>query len=348
MYVGDILITSLETITGFGLNGGNFLFALDELQNGSIANTEETSDITGKAGRKLAKLKKNKGATVSATNGMLSSGLLEAQTGGAFENKATEVMWTDYLTVNASHKAYTNYTGIANNLPSGGDEIINLFLKDKDGVAVTELVQGTETGTGKFTYNPATKELAFATGVEAGTEIVVRYKRRIVADVLANDGDRFATKCTLYVDAFGEDKCGNIFRVQIYFPKADVSGEFSFDMGDNQTVHAFEAEALTGACGAAGQLWTYTIFGADSGDTPALSSIAITTAPTTTSYSAGQAFSNAGMVVTATFDDGSSSVVTDYTYAPVGALAAGTTSVTISYTRGNVTKTATQAITVSE
>lgn len=272
MYVGDYLITSLETITGFGVTTGNFMFALDELQNGSIANTEETSDITGKAGRKLAKLKKNKGATISASNGMVSGGLLEAQTGGAFVNKTTEVMWTDYLTVDSAHKATTQFTAIPIN--GAGTEIVSLYLKN-NGVATTGLVQGATASaatTGEnptpqtFKYTPGTKELEFDAGVTEGTEIVVCYKRKIKADVLSNESGNFATKCTLYVDALGEDKCGNIYRIQFYFPKADVSGEFSFDLGDNQTVHSFEAEALAGACGANGQLWTYTVFGVNAAD----------------------------------------------------------------------------------
>ena len=279
MYVGDYLITSLETDSGFGVVSGDYLFTLDELQNGSIANTEETTDITGKAGRKLAKLKKNKGATVSATNGMLSGGLLEAQTGGQFVNGKTDVMWTDYLTVDSNHQATTKYTAIANN--GAGTEIISLYLK-KNGVATTGLVQGATpaaavpadptaeppvAGTPQtFSYDPSTKVLTFDSSVDADTEIVVCYKRKIVADVLSNDSDSFAVKCQLYVDALGEDKCGNIYRIQIYFPKADVSGEFSFDLGDNQTVHAFEAEALSGACGAGDTLWTYTVFGVNTAD----------------------------------------------------------------------------------
>jgi len=279
MYVGDYLITSLETITGFGVVDGSYIFTLDELQSASIANTEETTDITGKAGRKLAKLKKNKGATVSANNGMLSGGLLEAQTGGSFEKKTTEVMWTDYLTVDSSHSATTQYTAIENN--GAGTEIISLYLK-KDGVVTTGLVQSDTAAAAvpaqpsanppvagspqTFTYDPTTKVLGFDKGVAAGTEIVVCYKRNIQADVLSNDSDNFAIKCQLYVDALGEDKCGNIYRIQIYFPKADVSGEFSFDLGDNQTVHAFEAEALAGACGAGANLWTYTVFGVNTAD----------------------------------------------------------------------------------
>lgn len=53
------------------------------------------------------------------------------------------------------------------------------------------------------------------------------------------------------------------------------------------------------------------------------------------------------MVVTAYYTDGSSAAVSGYTYSPNGALAAGNTTITISYAEGGVTKTTTQAITVT-
>ena len=84
--------------------------------------------------------------------------------------------------------------------------------------------------------------------------------------VLENQSDTYSGKCALYVDVFAEDKCAKTYRVQIYIPKADFNGEFSFEMGENQTVHSFEAEALSGACGMGGTFWTYTVFGADEQD----------------------------------------------------------------------------------
>ena len=77
-----------------------------------------------------------------------------------------------------------------------------------------------------------------------------------------------------------------------------------------------------------------------------LSSIAVTTAPTKTAYFTGDTFSTSGMVVTATYADGSTQAVTGYTCSPTS-MAAGTTAVTISYTEGGVTKTTTQAVTVT-
>lgn len=230
------------------------------MQSATIAQTQDSQEVTGKQGRKLTSLKRNKAVTISGNNGLVSGGLLELQTGGTFENKATEVMWTDYLTVN-NNTATTSFRAVG----TTGNEIESAYIRNEDGTRGTELTQSSEAGSGMFKYNPATKALDFS-GIENGTEIVVYYKRNITANVLDNESDSYSGKCALYIDAFAEDKCANIYRIQFYIPKADFSGEFSFEMGDSQTVHAFEAEALAGACGAGGTLWTYTIFGSEADD----------------------------------------------------------------------------------
>lgn len=261
MNINDITITSLETITAFDIVTGNYKFTLDELQNATIANTQDKSEITGKGGRKLANLKRNKAVTVSGANGLVSGGLMEVQTGSKFENKATEVLWTDYLTV-ADSAATTSWKAVG----TEGAEIEALYLRNADGTLGEVMEQSDSVASGKFTYNPESKALAFHTDVTNGSEVVVYYKRRITADVLTNDSDTYSEKCTLYIDALAEDKCSNVYRVQFYVPKADFSGEFSIELGDKQTVHAFEAESLAGACGAGATLWTYTIFGANATD----------------------------------------------------------------------------------
>ena len=47
MNINDITITSLETINAFDIATGAFKFTLDELQNATIAQTQEKTDITG-------------------------------------------------------------------------------------------------------------------------------------------------------------------------------------------------------------------------------------------------------------------------------------------------------------
>ena len=257
----DIIITSLETITAFDPASGAYLFTLDELQNATIANTEEKVDITGKQGRKLSSLKRNKGVTISGANGLISGGLMELQSGGTFENKATKVMWTDYLSV-ASNAATTSYKAVG----TSGAEIRGLYIRNNDGSLGDQLVQDSTAASGKFAYAPGTKALTFS-GVADGTEVVVFYERNITADVLANESDKYSKKAMLYIDAIGEDRCANVYRIQFFVPKADFNGEYSIELGDDQVVQNFEAEALAGACGVAGVLWTYTVFGENTADT---------------------------------------------------------------------------------
>lgn len=262
--VNDITVTSIETITAFDIGTGAFKWVLDELQNATIANSQETTDITGKQGRLLNTLKKNKAVTVSGSNGLISGGLLETQTGGKFEQKMTSVMFPDYLIV-ANNKATTTYKAVG----TAGNEIDTVYIRNSDSTLGKALTQDTTVGEDKFTYDPTTKEISFNPGdIEDGTEIAVYYFRKIQANVLENLSDHYSEKVSLYVDAFAEDKCANVYRVQFYIPKADFNGNFDLEFGENQSAHAFEARSLAGsacndkASGAgSATLWTYTIFG---------------------------------------------------------------------------------------
>ena len=393
----DLTITSLETITAYDVVTGDYKFTLDELQNTSIAQTQDKVDMTGKGGRKLNSLKRNKAVTISGADGMVSGGLLEMQTGGMFESSAKTVdadmtftvmtgvkvsdgvitstgrnydrilyaeseknmtytvanapgkiatfdigwvhrvnsippaagdsvidwsnsggddpseydptddpktittsadsyiiigsigssvtgdyfavtksvddgfgvMWTDYITT-AENKAgdieaKTTYRATG----TLGAEIVGLYVRNNDGTLGRkyEQVLHSDLAEGTFAYWNQDNTITFyPDDIDDGTNLVVFYERRVHADQLVNYSDVFSGKATLYIDALAEDKCANIFRVQFFIPKADFNGEFSFDLGDNQTVHNFEAEALAGACGTAGQLWTFTVFGVDTGD----------------------------------------------------------------------------------
>lgn len=79
-----------------------------------------------------------------------------------------------------------------------------------------------------------------------------------------------------------------------------------------------------------------------------LVSIAVTTPPAKTVYEYGDSFQSAGMVVTATYSDGSSAAVSNYSISPTTFTSVGSQSVTISYTEHGVTKTSTTAVTVNK
>jgi len=81
-----------------------------------------------------------------------------------------------------------------------------------------------------------------------------------------------------------------------------------------------------------------------------LSSIAVTTQPTKTTYYKNETLNLAGMVVKGTFNSGTTAVVTGWTTSPANGVALsilGTQTVTVSYTENGVTKTATFTVQVN-
>ncbi len=215
--INDLTIASLDTIDAFDITTGAYLFTLDELQKASIHQTQDKTDTTGKQGRKLSSLKKNKAVTISGDNGLVSGGLMEMQTGCNFENKIAEVMWTNYQIV-TGNKAQTAYRAVG----TTGNESETVYVKNTDGTLGKKLTQNAAVAAGQFTYDPESKELVFNDGeIPDGTEIVVYYKRKIQASVLDNMSDKYSGKCSLYINGTAEDKCSNVYRLQFFIPKAD-------------------------------------------------------------------------------------------------------------------------------
>lgn len=88
--------------------------------------------------------------------------------------------------------------------------------------------------------------------------------------------------------------------------------------------------------------------GSGGGDGPVrLEGLAVTKPPLKTIYKSGEAFDPTGMVVTATYAFGLTSDVTGYTVSPQ-VLTDGVSEVTITYTEGRITKTASVAVTVEK
>ena len=79
-----------------------------------------------------------------------------------------------------------------------------------------------------------------------------------------------------------------------------------------------------------------------------LASIEVTKAPSKVKYTEGEKFNKAGMEITAKYSDGTSKVITNYTYTPNGNLITNDKKIVISYIENGVTKTVEQSITVAK
>lgn len=252
--ISKLVITEVAQITAFN-NAGELEFIMDEIQEGSIQNSQEKSDITGRNGRKIASLKKNKAVTVSATNGFLVGGTLAAQTGTEIEQGTFNVRITDIMTVK-DNTCKTSKVAIG----VIGAEIGTIYVKNANGSLGTKLEQDVNVADGKFTYDPATQEINVS-DIADGTELVAFYDVEVEAAKISNDSEKYSKVLKLYIDVVLQDSCDVEYAGQVIIQRADVSGEFELSLGGDNFAHAFEAESLAGGCTGSTNLWDLIIYG---------------------------------------------------------------------------------------
>lgn len=261
----DLIITSLETIDAFDLED-KYLWTLDELTATNIQNSEDSEDVTGKAGRLLATLKRNKTVTISGTNGVISGGLIATQTGGEFKSGSKTVRVTDVITVDTT-SGTGNFDSSTDKLTLANSNVFVVKQTANDGTE-TEFTLDTSTGTGVAAgkFKRDNTGITFHDGdVTNGMVLTVLYAKSVTAYSVDNiaDGEHWGQMVKIYINAFAEDRCGKIYKIQFVIPKAQFSGTFDIDMGGSQVTHGFEIKSLTGACSALsnkGLLWTYIVF----------------------------------------------------------------------------------------
>lgn len=271
----NLILTSIDSMTLWGPKK-ELLFALDDLQNVSIQNNEETTDITGKNGRKLATLKQSKTVTITGANGVVSAGMLATQTGGAYDYKDTyPVSWAESLIVDDG-ECKLSYKPVG--LP--GMEIRTIVRETVGGQIDTihplKQVNGTPEGEDEFSYDPVTQKLTFYTGSGLDQErylVRVYYTRNVAVTHVDNPADKFAAEGYAIFDCTARDMCQNYFRSQLVVPRADFTGNFTLEIGQDQVLHNFELNALASINGCdpdtLGQdsiYWDFIVFNRDADD----------------------------------------------------------------------------------
>lgn len=252
--VSKLIITEIDQITCFN-NAGELEFIMDELQDATINNTQEKVDITGKGGRKISSLKRNKAVTVSATNGLIVGGALAAQTGSDVETGSFKVRKTEILTV-------TDNSATITGTPVGttGAEIGYAYKVNANGSLGQKFEQdATASATGKFAYT--TKKITFFEGdLEDGSQVAVFYDEEVQSAKISNDSEKYSKVLKMYVDVTLQDNCDNLFHGQFIIRRADFSGEFDLTFGADPSVHAIEAESLAGGCTGSTNLWDLIVY----------------------------------------------------------------------------------------
>lgn len=248
-----LIITEIDQITCFN-NANELEFIMDEVQEGSVNNTQDKEDITGRGGRKIGSLKKNKGVTISATSGVVVAGALAAQTGTDVEHGTFKVRKTEIVSVE-NNKATITGTPVG----SAGSEIGYVYIKEKNALGKKFSQDATASATGKFAFSG--KDLTFfKSDIEDETEIVVFYDEEVESAKVSNDSEKYSKVLKMYIDVTAQDTCDNLYHGQFIVERADFNGEFELSMGGDPTVHSIEAESLAGGCSGSSKLWDFIVY----------------------------------------------------------------------------------------
>ncbi|SDX34124.1 bacterial Ig-like domain-containing protein [Eubacterium barkeri] len=257
----------------------------------------------------------NPGSTIDITN---METVLQAK--GAVGGDGIETAALDTQSDDAGVITYGQYTGLC---PDGGVYAI----KTKPAAAGGQVVF----------YLECSKHgvVDVCQGADALSVVSIRITKTPTKTIY-NKGEEF-TAAGGEIEVTFKDKDGKQTTKTITMTNAMCSKPDMQQVGDNQSV--------TVSYG--GKTASFTI---DVKENIQLTALSIITPPTKTTYYVGESFNPAGMVVTATYSDGSQKPVTDYTITTPDKNAmqsTGTKDIGVSYTEGNITKTATwQSITV--
>lgn len=254
--IDKLSITQVDQITAF--DGNDLEFIMDEVTETTLSQEEEITDITGRGGRKIGSLKKNKAVTGKGTNGVIVGGALAAMVGSEVEeNEEEKVRYTDTSLKVASNKASIEKKESL--VGATGQEIIAVYVKNKDGSLGKKFTQNAAAAAGEFSY--AEGEITFNEGeLTDGTELVAFYDIKVKAKKVSNVSDKYSKTLKLYIDCTAQDTCDNQYHVQFIIPRADFHGTFDLTFGGDPSTQDFEFGSLAGGCGGSNSLWDMVVF----------------------------------------------------------------------------------------
>jgi hypothetical protein len=254
---GKYLVQSIERVTGFDIRSGVCEFVVEDIQNATIANTQDTVQQLGKNGTILSISDRNKGSVLTVENGLLTDGLMAAQT-GALIDLGTQLVpgYPDSMTTASGVTAVTEFTAQG----TVGAEIGLIYKRNTDGSLGEHYLQAATASATEFAYDPSTKTITLPTGVfTAGENVVCFYSISVDnAKRITNDVENYSKTLRVIADIIIEDLCdGQTYLSKFVYYRAKVGGNWDIALGGDSFVHNAEFTALYSGCSTGGEriLW---------------------------------------------------------------------------------------------
>ena len=251
--IDDFSITQFVDIEAYNRQTGYLDFKINEPQDLTITSGETTTENKGKNGRTILIKKSDKTLTGTGTNGVISAGLMLAQTGGEMIVDTHKVKKSEVKTVGTTGTVTTEKVAIG----TAGDEIGQIKVLANNGAITATYTQASSADATHFSYNPETKAITLPVSsgeqvIAEGARILFAYTREQDGTKITDPSDKFSETKELWIHCFGTDSCDNEYFAAIYIPRCSFTGEFSLALGGDQTVQNFNFTALANLCNSTG------------------------------------------------------------------------------------------------
>lgn len=268
--INNLIITSVEYMIGSTRDSDELSVYLDQLTQITISNTEEETDITGKNGAILKKLKKNKAVEIKGQNAIWSGALLSAQVGSdPVVNNGTRVTRPDSIEINGGigKLSYTP-VGVA------GNEIGTLFVRSANGDIISQQKYTQSSDIGKistgsspaFYYNKSDNTIQVPSsgeyGIDDGSIVIIKYEYETNATTITNYADIFGKTLDIWIYLSATDTCDKTYKCALHMPRGQFSGTFDIDVSGDQVAQDFTITNLIDTCNttANNKLWDFIVF----------------------------------------------------------------------------------------
>ncbi|HIR93999.1 MAG TPA: hypothetical protein IAB98_11340 [Candidatus Egerieimonas intestinavium] len=247
-------LKKIRNITGKDITTGKNKFILSDLKTATITGSSETVWADGQDGTHLVGFDVNKVAGLTADNGSIDIGYLETQTGGVLRKVTggNAIMFAETLTVSLSEDQATATTSHKASGAAGSEiKFVYPFDETGDPDRLNACAQAASATAQEFAYDPETKKITLPTGkFTEGDRIYVEYFPSFTSyQELDNDADRFSETVAVYVNLWLTDICTKKdIPAQMVLPAGKVSGEISYQLGDQAAVQSLSIDAMT-TCG---------------------------------------------------------------------------------------------------
>ena len=259
------IIQNMERISFFDLETGACEFVVDDLQEATMTNEQETVYATGKNGARIGSADRNKASRITATNGAIVDGVMAMQVGSEVE-VGKHIVPRHFFQLTTADGVSVDVT--VKPIGSVGNEIPFIYKRNTDGTVGKPYPIGSSATAEAFKYDPSTKKITLPTGAfEAGETVYMFYDIEVDgAKKISNLENRFSSTGMVIADCFAKDICTEkAYFAKIIYPKAKMSGNFDLSFGNDPSVQSLEFEALVGGCAtdSTKKLWDFIVFDED-------------------------------------------------------------------------------------